>query len=286
MLPDNPDNSNIYHCQVRQNLGHLACGDRVIWEKTHDDPNVYEGIVTAVKKRATVLSRSTFSGEEKPLAANLDQLIVVIAPQPEPSEYLLDQYLIAAERANIDAIIAVNKSDQLDDIEKQALTDRLKPYRQIGYPVIFISSKTLDGLQPLKDLLKEKTSIFVGQSGVGKSSLTNALIPDLDLQTKTLSDKNSQGQHTTSASTLYRLDNRGCIIDSPGVRSFRLGDIDQSDLESGYRDLRAYIGHCKFSNCSHISEPGCALIEASEQGKVSALRLKNFLHMLKEIKQS
>ena len=286
VLPEDPANSDIYHCQVRQNLGHIACGDHVIWEKTHEDPNVFEGVVTAVEKRSTVLSRSTFSGEEKPLAANIDQLIIVIAPQPEPSEYLIDQYLIAAERAKINAIIAVNKSDLLNEDNKQALTSRLTPYQEIGYPVVFISSKTTNDLEPLTNLLKSKTSILVGQSGVGKSSLTNALIPDLDLQTQKLSDKNAQGQHTTSASTLYFLENDARIIDSPGVRSFRLGQIDQHSLETGYRDLRAFLGHCKFSNCSHTSEPGCALIQALEEGKISSKRLENFLHMLNDLKST
>ncbi len=252
----------------------------MIWQKTHEDPDVTEGVVTAVETRTSVLSRSTFSGEEKPLAANIDQLIIVISPQPEPSEYLIDQYLIAAERAQIDAAIAVNKSDLLDDAEKETFNNRLKAYQDIQYPVVFISSKIQSGLQPLKDLLQNKTSILVGQSGVGKSSLTNALIPDLDIQTQKLSDKNSQGQHTTSASTLYFLDNNGRIIDSPGVRSFRLGEIDRHSLETGYRDIRALIGHCKFSNCSHTAEPGCALIQAKQEGKISGIRLDNFLHML------
>lgn len=279
------ENNKISHCQFRQNLGDIACGDRVVWEKTSNDPNIHEGVVTALIDRTSVLTRSTFSGEEKPLAANITQLIIVLAPQPEPSEYLLDQYLIAAERMGVNAIIAFNKSDLLSNAEHQVLEERFAQYSNIGYELVFISSRNADGLLPLMDKLHKQSSILVGQSGVGKSSLTNALIPELKLETNRLSEKSQLGQHTTSASTLYFLENGGLLIDSPGVRSFRLGDIDRSTLENGFVDLKPYLGHCRFSDCSHTSEPGCALKQALTEGKISALRLDNFLHMLANIQK-
>lgn len=131
--------------------------------------------------------------------------------------------------------------------------------------------------------LASETSILLGQSGVGKSSLTNALIPDLNLQTNQLSEKSRMGQHTTSASTLYFLENGGQIIDSPGVRSFRLGKIDKVTLENGFIEFKDYLGHCKFSDCSHTHEPNCALIEAVENKAIQLGRLNNFRHMAKEI---
>lgn len=277
------ENKTIYHCLFRQNLGGICCGDRVVWEKTSDDPNVYEGVVTAMLERTSVLTRSTFSEEEKALAANISQIIIVLAPQPEPSEYLLDQYLVAAERIGVSIMIAVNKADLLDNQQKQLLEQRLAQYRYIGYELIFISSHQVEGLKPLQQKLAKQTSILVGQSGVGKSSLINALIPDLGLQTQQLSEKSQQGQHTTSASTLYQLDNDGYLIDSPGVRSFRLGKIDKATLENGFIEFKPYLGHCRFSNCSHINEPGCALIDACEQGNISRIRLDNFRHMASQL---
>jgi len=229
------------------------------------------------------LERSTFSGEEKPLAANITQMVVLLAIEPEPSEYLLDQYLIAAEKIGIKVLITVNKSDLLSDTDKTRFMERFGHYEDIGYPLIFISSRFKDGLVPLTEHLKHETSILVGQSGVGKSSLTNSLIPDLELQTNKLSDKKQSGQHTTSASTLYALPEGGELIDSPGVRSFRLGKIDRSTLEQGFREFHDFLGHCRFSNCSHDTEPGCALTEAVQDGKIHPLRLQNFRHMLEKL---
>ncbi len=236
-----------------------------------------------LQERKSVLERATFSGEEKPLAANITQMVIVLAPEPEPSEYLVDQYLIAAEKTGVKVIITINKSDLLDDRQHQSLQQRFQHYEDIGYRLIFISSKMQDGLKPLTDALDNETSILVGQSGVGKSSLTNSLIPDLELQTKKLSEKKQSGQHTTSASTLYELPSGGRLIDSPGVRSFRLGEIDKTTLENGFREFAPFLGYCKFSNCSHTNEPGCAMLEAVADKKIHPQRLQNFLHMLEKL---
>ncbi len=236
-----------------------------------------------LQERKSVLERATFSGEEKPLAANITQMVIVLAPEPEPSEYLVDQYLIAAEKTGVKVIITINKSDLLDDRQHQSLQQRFQHYEDIGYRLIFISSKMQDGLKPLTDALDNETSILVGQSGVGKSSLTNSLIPDIELQTKKLSEKKQSGQHTTSASTLYELPSGGRLIDSPGVRSFRLGEIDKTTLENGFREFAPFLGYCKFSNCSHTNEPGCAMLEAVADKKIHPQRLQNFLHMLEKL---
>lgn len=267
------------HCNFRQNLGQLACGDHVVFESD----NHQEAVVTALIDRQSVLMRAVFGGEEKPLAANISQMIIVVAPFPEPSEYLIDQYLIAAQRVGVPAMITINKSDLLDDDQKAALAKRLAHYEQIGYPMIFISANQQQGLKPLTDRLIDQISILVGQSGVGKSSLTNALIPDLDLQTQKLSAKRQLGQHTTSASTLYDLPTGGRLIDSPGVRSFRPGKIDLPTLENGFVELSEFLGHCRFRDCSHVNEPGCALIAAKEAGKINSQRLENFLHMKNDL---
>ena len=283
MLDTENEQRTVYHCLTRQNIGHIACGDNVVWEKTSSDPNVLEGVVTALMDRQTILTRSTFSETDKPLAANVTQLIIVLAPQPEPSEYLVDQYLIAAERIGVKAIIVINKADLLDDEQQSAMLLRFQTYEKIGYHVVFVSTKIDNGLQPLLKHLADETSILVGQSGVGKSSLMNTLLPELDLQTQQLSEKKQLGQHTTSASTLYFLDNNARLIDSPGVRSFRPGKIDKTLLENGYREFKPFLGHCKFSNCSHTNEPDCALMKACENGEIARIRLDNFRHMASKL---
>lgn len=276
------DDQQAFHCLFRQNIGHVVCGDKVVWEKTGDN----QGVVTALQERKTVLSRSTFSGEDKPLAANITQLVIVIAPEPEPSEYLIDQYLVAAKRIGVPVTIAFNKSDLLDETELKTQQQRFQHYVDIGYEIVFISARRQNGLKPLSDRLEKQTSILLGQSGVGKSSLTNTLIPDLELQTQQLSASSGLGQHTTSASTYYHLPNDGGLIDSPGVRSFRLGSIDRQQLENGFVEFHEYLGHCRFSDCSHSNEPGCALIEARDSGAIYPQRLENFLHMAAQIKKT
>ena len=267
------------HCLFRQNLGEVVCGDRVVWQPTHDD----EGVVTALLGRDSVLSRPGYNGRDKPLAANVTQLVVVLAPEPQPTGYLTDQYLVAAERIGVSAIIALNKADLLTEIEWQAFHQTFAHYEKIGYPVLRISAKLANGLAPLQEHLQHHTSILVGQSGVGKSSLINALMPHKNIEEGRLSEASGLGRHTTSAATLYALDSGGEIIDSPGVRSFRLGKISRQELEQGFREFRPYLGHCQFSNCAHQAEPGCALVEAVEQGAIDPDRLQNFRHMARDL---
>jgi ribosome biogenesis GTPase len=270
---------SLRHCLWRQNLGHIVCGDRVIWEPTDDNA----GVVTALLARDSVLARPDYSGHEKPLAANITQLVVVLAPKPEPSEYLLDQYLVTAETIGVQAIIAFNKMDLLNNSGTEGLKERFEVYAEIGYPVVYISAKFEHGLDPLIEQLRDQTSILVGQSGVGKSSLIKALLPDQEIQTGQLSKATGLGRHTTSASTCYSLSTGGKLIDSPGVRSFRLIALSLKELEHGFREFHPYIGHCKFSDCRHREEPDCALLTAVEEGKIDQRRLNNFLHLAENI---
>jgi len=276
------DDAQLYHCLSRQNIGHPVCGDRVAWQMT----GASEGVVTAILERDSVLIRPTFSGEERPLAANITQLVGVLAPEPAPSPYLLDQYLVAAEQMGVTALIALNKNDLLQPDTTRDFDRDFAVYEEIGYPLIRISAKYAHGLDPLIQQLQGETSILVGQSGVGKSSLVNALLPDLQLQIGRLSEASGLGRHTTSATTLYRLPDGGALIDSPGVRSFRLSRLDRRQLEQGFREFRPYLGHCRFSNCSHDHAPGCALIAAREAGNIHPRRLANFLHMVGNLQQA
>ena len=265
----------IHHCMIRRNIGHIVCGDRVVWQATGED----EGVVTALIERRSALIRPNYGGQERPLAANITQLVIVLAPEPEPSRYLLDQYLVTAETIGVDALIAVNKADLFTGESKTLFERDFGFYSSIGYPTIHISAKFEHGLDPLIERLSGEMSILVGQSGVGKSSLVNALLPDLEIQTGRLSETSGLGRHTTSASTLYTLPGGGSLIDSPGVRSFRLTTLDRAALENGFREFLPYLGRCKFSNCSHEHEPGCALIAAVDSGDIHPQRLINFRHL-------
>ncbi len=262
----------LWHCLFRANVDDIVCGDRVVWQTTGDG----EGVVTAMLPRQSALSRPDHAGRQRALAANLTQLVIVVAPRPEPSGYLIDQYLIVTELMGIDALITLNKSDLLDPDGLKSFTRQLSPYLDIGYSLITVSAKQAHGLDPLQERLRGHTSILVGQSGVGKSSLTNALIPDQDVQVGRLSRATGLGRHTTSTATLYRLPSGGELIDSPGVRSFRLGKINRQQLEQGFRELRPFTGACGFRNCAHEAEPDCAVLQAVADGIIHPARLETF----------
>lgn len=265
----------IHHCVARQHIGHPVCGDRVVWQDAGD----LRGVVTAIEPRKSALSRPDYSGREKALAANLTRVVVLVSPKPEPSSYLLDQYLVAAERIGVGALILATKMDLVTGDDADAFRARFAHYPQIGYPTLWVSLRSPDTLKPLIESLAGETSILVGQSGVGKSSLVKALLPDREIQIGRLSTATGLGRHTTSAATCYRLPCGGLLIDSPGVRSFRLGEIDRQTLQSGFRELRPYIGRCRFADCRHDREPDCAIRAAVDAGEIHPDRLANYLHL-------
>lgn len=271
----------LVHCLFRQNLGHLVCGDRVAWQTT----GTGEGVVTALLDRTSVLARPDYSGREKPLAANITQLALVLAPSPEPSEYLIDQYLVACETIGVAGLILINKIDLLQSPERKAFLERFAHYRRIGYPLVAVSAKGEPGLDPLLPYLRGHTSILLGQSGVGKSSLVKVLLPDLEIQIGRLSHATGLGRHTTSTTSLYQLPEGGELIDSPGVRSFRLVRLERSQLEQGFREFRPYLRHCRFGDCAHQQEPDCALRGAVAAGAIDPRRLENFLHMADKLEK-
>ncbi len=265
----------LQRCTVRQNLGKLACGDRVIWQAS----SAGDGVVTAVAERRSLLTRPGYRGELRMVAANLDAVAVVFATIPEFSEPLIDRYLTALISIGVQALLVLNKVDLLELPARTALLERLEPYRRIGYPVLLASSHTAHGLDELRDWLRGRTSLLVGQSGVGKSSLIKALLPDRDIRIQAVSAATGLGAHTTSASTLYHLPDGGDLIDSPGVRSFELGDIRPGDLERGFPELAPHLGRCRFSDCRHDAEPECALQEAVNRGEVARRRLDSYLEL-------
>ncbi len=269
-----------HHCLTRQNIGHPVCGDRVVWQTSGDG----QGVITALLERDSVLSRPDYSGRDKPLAANISLIVIVLAPEPEPTDYLLDQYLVATEHIGIRGLITLNKIDLVEGEREQVFMDRFELYRRIGYPLVPVSAHREHGLDRLVDALRDETAILVGQSGVGKSSLIQALLPDIDIQIGCLSKATGLGRHTTSTATCYRLPGGGRMIDSPGVRSFRLGQLDFPQLQQGFLELSPYIGRCRFADCHHAHEPGCAIKQAVEAGAIDMRRLDNLLHMAQRLK--
>jgi len=274
-------NGDVRHCLVRQNIGHPVCGDLVVWQPIGRD----RGVVTAIQERQAVLSRPDFNGHDKPLAANLTRLVILLAPTPEPSTYLIDQYLVAAELMGVGAMIAFNKVDMLKGETLAEFRARLSRYESIGYETEWISLKEGRGLATLRQKFAGEISILLGQSGVGKSSLVKALLPDQAVQIGRLSKATGLGRHTTSVTTCYHLPGGGRLIDSPGVRSFRLGSIETSQLERGFRELTPYLGHCQFGNCRHDREPGCAIKRAMTDGHIHAERLANFRHLAAKLEE-
>ncbi|WP_295880804.1 ribosome small subunit-dependent GTPase A [uncultured Thiohalocapsa sp.] len=266
----------LHHCVARRHLGHPVCGDLVVWAPT--EPG--RGVVTALCPRDNVLSRPDYGGRDKPLAANLSLLAVVVAPQPPPSGFLLDQYLVAAELMGVRALVVAAKLDLLDPHDRRAFLDALAPYPALGYPVCPVSTKGEPGIGALLTHLPGETAILLGQSGVGKSSLVQQLLPDQDIQVGRLSAATGLGRHTTSTATCYRLSPDaaagGRLIDSPGVRSFRLAGLSQAQLEDGFPELRTLRGQCRFRDCRHLDEPDCAVHTAVAAGGIHPQRLARF----------
>jgi len=270
----------LHRCVARQNLGALVCGDQVIWQPALADNN--EGVIIAVEERQSLLQKPGFGGKLKPMAANINQIVIVSAVQPEPKPYLIDRYLIAAENLPATPIILINKIDLLEEKNRDKVNQLVKNYEKIGYKVITASNVTDHGFDELLNSLKDHTSIFVGLSGVGKSSLINHLMPELNIRVGELSEASGEGTHTTTSSTLYTLPQGGILIDSPGVRDFGLWNSSADEILNGFIELHEYIGHCKFSNCSHQHEPGCAIQQALKDGKISQLRFNNYLKIIHE----
>ncbi|EKF75953.1 GTPase RsgA [Alcanivorax hongdengensis A-11-3] len=260
-------------CHFRANLEQLVVGDRVIWQPPQSEGL---GVVVAIDPRHSVLKRPDMYGNLKPVAANVEQMLVVFAPLPTPSSALLDRYLVAAELSGIAATLVINKADLIDETLRPRIDALVAMYRHLDYPVLEVSAHQRDGLTPLHQALAGKTSVFVGQSGVGKSSLVNAVLPEAALAVGDLSATSGLGQHTTVTARLFHLPEGGDLIDSPGIREFGLWHISEEELLHGYRELSDLAGHCKFRNCSHRNEPGCALLAAADDGSISEERLANF----------
>ena len=272
----------LWRCHLRANLPALVTGDQVIWRAGKDR----SGVVVALEERESLLSRPDMHGRLKPVAANIDYIVLVIAPVPVPHANLIDRYLVAAETVGIEPVILLNKTDLLADSEEhRALMAMLNSYREIGYKVLKASTRSEDGLLELKTLLNEHTSVFVGQSGVGKSSLVNVLLPGVDIKVGALSEATGKGTHTTTAARLFHFPAGGTLIDSPGIREFGLWHMEPHQVLEGFKEFRPFLGYCRFRDCNHEQEPGCALREALEKGEISQTRMDSYRHILNSLEQ-
>jgi ribosome biogenesis GTPase len=259
----------------------LVTGDRVVWRPSTNAETA--GVVVANLPRRSLLARpDSHTQLPKPVAANVDRIIIVIAPEPEPFANLIDRYLVAAEAVAITPILLLNKVDLLDkadlvDTARRAVIDGLlREYRAIGYPVLTASSVNEHGLDQLKAELRDRVSVFVGQSGVGKSSLIKTLVPDSEIRIGELSLVERKGRHTTTTAQLFHMPGGGDLIDSPGIREFGLEHIERAQIENGFIEFRDWLGRCRFRDCSHTHEPDCALLQALHDGHISPARMASF----------
>ncbi len=260
----------IVPCVTRGKKGGAACGDRVAIKLTSAD----QGVIESIAPRHSLLYRSD-AFREKLIAANVTQIVVVIAAEPAFYEELVNRCLVAAEAASIKALIVLNKSDMAEASAKAM--EKLEPYRSLGYPLLALSAKR--DISPLRPWLQGETSVLVGQSGMGKSSIVNALLPDVAARTQEISQALNSGKHTTTHAQLYHLDAVSHIIDSPGMQEFGLHHLSRDDITHAFVEFRPYLGHCRFNDCKHLVEPDCAIREAVAGGKISERRMESYRKM-------
>ncbi|MCS4306962.1 ribosome biogenesis GTPase [Rheinheimera pacifica] len=275
----------VVRCNMRRSVASLVTGDRVVWRRALQPTGGIDGVIDAVEERSSLLLRPDFYDGLKPVAANIDLMIIVSAILPTLSLNIIDRYLVAAEITGIKPLLVINKADLLSADEFIATEQQLSLYQQLGYNFLLVSAKSGVGMAQLLRYLHSGTSIFVGQSGVGKSSLMNHLIPDLEALTQEVSANSGLGQHTTTVSRLYHLPDGGDLIDSPGIREFALWHLTAEEVTRGFTEFAPWLGRCKFRDCKHISDPGCAIQHAVEAGDISQERYDSYLKILASMAQ-
>jgi len=262
--------------KVKQGLPALVCGDSVVWIENE----LHEAIAIELLPRHGLLTRSTQHAAEKLIAANVDVAFIVMSHKPAFKTGLLDRYIAACELAEIQVSIIFNKTDTLEQNQLDEFKTLFESYKNIGYPVHYISAKTMIGIDSFKQAVHNKTGVLVGQSGVGKSSILRAIFPEAKPKVGEVSEKTNKGKHTTTYSELYTLDANSFLIDSPGIREFGLNIDDPDSIALGFKEFRDYLGQCQFRDCKHTSEPKCAIKQAVTDNKITQQRLDSYKAIL------
>ncbi|MFT5163433.1 MAG: ribosome biogenesis GTPase [Alteromonadaceae bacterium] len=278
---------NILRCNIRRTLTSIICGDNVQWRRakvtTQASESQLQGVIEAVHERKSVLTRPDFYDGVKPVAANIDQIIIVSAILPDFSPNIIDRYLVATEDVEIEPVLLLNKTDLLSTEQEKEVQSYIEIYRKIGYSFHLVSNKTQQGISEIQALLADRMSIFVGQSGVGKSSLTNSLLPQSNIQTREVSQNSRLGVHTTTVARLYHFPSGGELIDSPGIREFGLWHLDADRVTWCFKEFRDHLGSCKFRDCKHLDDPGCSIRQAVEQGTIHRHRYDSYHRIIKSM---
>lgn len=283
------DDGRIVECKVKGNFrlkgirstSPVAVGDYV------DIIMNAEGtaLISAIDDRKNYIIRkaSNLSKQSQIIAANLDQaLLIITIKQPETSTTFIDRFLAGAEAYRVPVVLVFNKTDLLNDDERSYQQQMVELYETIGYPCIEISAETGMGIDQLQTLLKQKVTLVSGNSGVGKSSLINAIIPHADQRTAEISNAHGTGMHTTTFSEMIELAEGGYLIDTPGIKGFGTFDIEREELTSYFKEIFEFSKDCKFNNCTHTHEPGCAVLQAVENHYISVSRYQSYLNMLED----
>jgi ribosome biogenesis GTPase / thiamine phosphate phosphatase len=264
----------------------VVCGDLVQLRPARSVHSQQDALrVVEVGPRKSLLARTDSRGRSEPLAANLNLLGVLIAPQPAPDPFVVDRYLAGASYAGIESAVIMNKCD-LPAAQAPTFVALLEEYRQVGYPVLQLSARHGEAVAALTQLLKDRVTMLVGQSGVGKSTLTNALIPASARSTRSLSGATGEGRHTTVSTALFALPGGGELIDSPGVRDYAPALAEDARVQTGWPEILHLAPQCRFNNCLHLREPGCAVMRAIADGTLSARRhesYKRLLHLMRDL---
>jgi ribosome biogenesis GTPase len=261
----------ITRCSVRSNLPVLVTGDEIIW---HADEQG-QGVIVALKERKSILTRPDYRGNLRPVAANVDRIIIVACPSPRTPVNLIDRYLVATAHDDIQPVILLNKHDLIDQAPE--MLKELAQYEALGCQTIVASVTSERELEAIKALVANGNSVFVGQSGVGKSSIIAALLPGEDIRVGEISSATGKGKHTTTTAKIYHIPSGGRLVDSPGIREFGLWHITIDDLDKGFPDVTDQAQYCKFNNCTHTHEPKCAVKQAVNEGALLSRRLDSYL---------